>query len=186
MSLDATLGGDAANSFVTVDEADTYFSNHFSTAKNTLWSGLTSAQKESVLKRACQQLETLRVLDYELGYGALPLSLLERGYADYTIHRLYPHQLLSFPRNIDLDATSSAYIPQAVKDAQCEQAVYMVAYDDSILQARLNGVADETVSAGPVRIHTTYRAGGGISLIGPMTLELMRPFLRPTNRIQRA
>lgn len=185
MALDNTIGGSASNTYVTQVEADDFFANHYSTAKSTLWASLNAAQKESVLKRGCQVLDSLRVLDTEIGSGALPIALVQRDTYDLTLHRLAVGQKLNFPRNIDLVPNSiDGLIPQEVKDAQCEQAIYLLAFDDSAMSTRLQGISDQSVAAGNVRIHTTIKEGG--TFMAPLVIELMRPFLRPTKKIRRA
>lgn len=185
MALDITVGGTTSNSYVAQATADDFFNNHYSIAKSSLWSTLNSAQKESVLKRACQVLDSLRVLDTELGSGALPIALVQRDTYDLTIHRLDVGQVLNFPRNIDLlDGTYTGYIPQEVQDAQCEQAIYLLAFDDSSMSTRMSGVTQETIGAGNVRTHTVFKEGG--TFIAPLVLELMRPYLRPTKKVRRA
>jgi hypothetical protein len=184
MSLDKTIGGSASNSYVSVSDADTYFGNHWSTAKASAWAALSSGAKESVLKQACKLLDALRVLDSEFGYGALPPQFVERFTYELTIHRWGSDQKLNFPRNIDVDLNGSPFVPQNVPDAQCEQAVYLLAFDDTPIATRLSGISSETVSAGPVRVHQDFKPGG--TSIAPMALDLMREFIRPTKRVQRA
>lgn len=185
MALDPTVGGDASNTYADQAYADAFFQDHYSISKSTLWAGLTAPQKESVLKRACQVLDSLRVLDTELGSGALPIALLQRDTYDLTLHRLDIGQVLNFPRNIDLEpGTYTGFIPQAVLDAQCEQAIYLLTFDDSAMSTRMGGVSTETIDAGPVRSHSIYKSDG--TFIAPLVLELMRPFLRPSKKIRRA
>ena len=185
MALDVTVGGSASNSYVTVGEADKYFSTHYITAKKTAWSALSQPQKESALKRACQQLETLKVLDDELATGRLPIALMiDYGY-DLTIHRAEVNQKLQIPRNIDLDPFGIPLIPQEYKDAQCEQAVYLLSFDDSAIVTVTQGIVEEAVTAGPIKSYTKYSEGFAPTYIAPMVLELLRPFLRYTGRLRR-
>jgi hypothetical protein len=97
------------------------------------------------------------------------------------------NQRLQFPRNIDLDPAGDAIVPQNVKDAQCEQAVYLLSFDESIMAAQMQGIQEETITAGPVRIRQKFAGGAtsGIAL-SPMALDLMREFLRPTRKMQRS
>lgn len=183
MALDSTVAGQAANSYLPLEDADAYFANHYSLTKGSTWAGLAVSQKESVLRRACQILEKLRVLDQEYGAGAWPTAL-ERDLYLYNVHRYGIGQRLNFPRNLDVQPNGQPFVPQDVKDAQCEQAFYLLAFDEAPLQARLSGIAEESISAGPVRSDTTYRTDG--SMLAPMAMELMRDFIRPTNRVRRA
>lgn len=185
MALDVTVGGSASNSYVTVGEADKYFNTHYITAKKTAWSALTQPQKESALKRACQQLETLKVLDDELSTGRLPIALvIDYGY-DLSLHRAEINQKLQFPRNLDVDPTGTPFVPQELKDAQCEQAVYLLAFDDTALITTAQGVVEEAVTAGPIKSYTKYSEGSTPTYLAPIVLELMRPYLRYTGRLRR-
>jgi hypothetical protein len=187
MALVVTVGGETSDSYVSVAEADTYFANHYSTAKQTVWEGLSSAQKESVLRRACQQLETLRVLDDELATGRLPVAfVVDLFQYDLTIHRAEIAQRLQFPRNLDITSTNTVFIPQEVKDSQCEQAVHLLSLDDSNLLTLSQGIIEDAVTAGAVRTYTKYSEGRIPTYLSPMVIELMRPFLRITGRVRRA
>lgn len=176
MALDTTVGGANSDSYVSVTEANAYFATHWSTAKNTLWNTLNGVQRERVLRAACQVLEGLRCLDAEYGGGALPTALMDLEHYDVTIHRLGFTQKLQFPRNIDIDANNVGFIRQEIKDAQCEQALYLIAFDDSQISTYLQGVYEESVSAGNVRVHTTFNRRG--TMVAPMALQLMTPYLR--------
>jgi len=185
MALDTTVGGSASNSYVSVAEANTYFNNHYLAAKKTLWNTLAGPQKESVLKRSCQLLETLLVLDDQLSFGRLPVELvIDFGY-DLSIHRSELNQKLQFPRNLDVDPIGDPFIPQEVKDAQCEQAVYLLAFDDTTLVTLIGGIVEEAVTAGAVKTYTKYSEGQPPTYLSPHVIELMRPFLRPTSRLRR-
>lgn len=187
MAIDATIGGSASNSYVTRAEATTYFANHYSLSKSVAWAALTITQQDAALLRATQIVDGIRVLDTELGSGALPVALVAHDMYDLTIHRQMVGQILSFPRNIDLDINSAAFIPQAVKDSECEQAIFLIAFDDSALQTQMQGILSESVQAGPVSTSTHYGAAGAAgSYVSPIVMELMHPFIRPTRRLKRA
>jgi hypothetical protein len=184
MALDATIGGSTANSYVTVNEADTFFSSHYSLTKASTWAALSTAQKESALKRATQILDTLRVLDNEFSTGSLPLALVIDNAYELTIHRQLVGQRLQFPRNIDIDTGDVPFIPQNVKDAECEQAVHLLNFDEATLATQMLGITTESVGAGTVRIRQEFGRIG--TAHAPLALELMREYLRPTRRVQRA
>jgi hypothetical protein len=185
MALDVTVGGSASNSYVTVGEADKFFNTHYITAKKTAWFALGQPQKESALKRACQQIETLKVLDDELSTGRLPIALmLDYGF-DLTIHRAEINQKLQFPRNLDLDPAGIPYVPQELKDAQCEQAVYLLSFDDTPLVTMTQGIVEEAVTAGPIKSYVKYTEGSAPTYLAPIVLELMRPYLRYSGRLRR-
>ena len=186
MALVTTVGGETSNSYVTVAEADRYFQGHYSLAKASAWAALTQPRKESALKRACQQIETLKMLDSEYTTGSLPIELvLSSGY-DVSIHKLELNQRLQLPRNVDLDSAGVSYIPQEVKDAQCEQAVHLLTFDDAALLTVQQGIIAESVQAGPVQSYTKYAEGAVPTYISPMAVELLRPFLRISSRLRRS
>jgi hypothetical protein len=186
MSLDTTVGGPTSNSYVSVSEANSYFNNHYSVAKKTLWNTLGQPQKEFALKRACQQIETICMLDDELSTGRLPIALvIDLGY-DLSIHRAEFNQRLQLPRNLDVDVTGAPFVPQVAKDAQCEQAVYLLAFDDATLITMSQGITEDLTQAGPVKTFTKYAQGMAPTYLSPMVVELLREFFRITGRVRRA
>jgi hypothetical protein len=125
------------------------------------------------------------VLDDELSAGRLPIELvIDYGY-DLTIHRAEIDQKLQFPRNLDLDTTGEPYVPQDVKDSQCEQAVYLMSFDDTALITSTQGILEEAVTAGAVKSYTKYAEGRPPTYLSPMAIELMRPYLRTSGRLRR-
>lgn len=65
MSLDATIGGDSANSYVTVAEADGYFADRHDSGE---WDAITSPAKDTLLILAS------RTLDWRVNWIGLPLT----------------------------------------------------------------------------------------------------------------
>lgn len=186
MALTATAGSSTADSYVTTTEADAYFASHYLLAKSTLWANLSSARKESVLRAATRVIETLRFLDVADGDTGIVWPDPFAEILDYhaTITKLDDDQSLAFPRNLDVDEDGDGFIPPPVQEAQCEQAVYLLSFDDSALSAQFSGTSVEEVWAGTVRVKTTFATRG--SYVAPMALELLRPFLRSSTRIARA
>lgn len=163
MALTTTLHSATADSYVTLAEADTFFANHYLLAKQTAWDVFSSGQKEMLLRRACQVIETL------------PLE-------DQIFFRQVVDQALTFPRNADL--VDGIYVmPQIVKDAQCEQAIYLSVFDDSELSDQMKGVSNVSVSGG-VSMSTTYVGLG--SVVAPMAFALLGPLLRRSSQLRRA
>lgn len=183
MAIDATIGGADSNSYVSVVEADTYFKSHWSTTKMDLWLSMSSKQKERLLQMSTNVLETLRFLDQQSGGGGLPEPFADLE-SDVTVRRFYYGQRLSFPRNIDVASDGSGEIPIPVKDAQCEQAVYLITFDESTLATQYQGIIEESVVAGSVRAYSNYGRLG--TMLSPVAAELLRPYLRPTRRMRRA
>ena len=186
MALDVTVGGENSNSYQSIAGADAYFKNHYSLSKAAAWDELSTGRKESALKRACQQIETIKMLDSELGSGALPAALvLFEGY-EITVHKMMQYQRLQFPRNLDMDSDGVAFIPLEVKDAQCEQAIHMIVFDDASLIQSQSGIVEEAVTAGEVKAYTKYAEGKIPTYISSMAAELLRPYFRNSSRVRRA
>ena len=105
MALDATPGSSSANSYVTLAEAEAHFAERLHA---DAWGSAPDADKEKALLTACRRLEQPRYWD-----GNRP------AFTD-------PRQRLCFPRVIDTDAAGTFIIPQAVKEAQCEEALALL------------------------------------------------------------
>jgi len=103
MSLDTTVGGAYADSFVTVEEAYEYIINFAPDGSEdlTAWEALSEGQQELRLRIAAQLM------------GNLPL----RG------TKVYEYQALCFPRSAQSDVEE---IPLAVKEAQALTAFLVV------------------------------------------------------------
>ena len=184
MAIDATIGGADSNSYVTIVEADTYFKSHWSTTKMDLWLAMASKQKERLLMMSTNIIETLRFLDKNVGGGGLPEPFVDMMDSDVMVRKFYYGQRLSFPRNIDVTLEGDGEIPIPVKDAQCEQSVYLITFDEGTLATQYQGIVEESVVAGSVRAYANYGRLG--TMLSPVAAELLRPYLRPTRRFKRS
>lgn len=110
--FDSTPGSATANSFVSVTDADDYFSGRF---ENDLWTALPSATKQRLLATATRR------LDAENYYGS----------------RHSQTQSLQFPRDVVFNRDSYPYasneIPRNLKYATCELAYFALKQDDRIV-----------------------------------------------------
>lgn len=188
MALDATVAGEDANSYATLVEADAYFADHFSLAKASAWQALTDPQKERALISACNLLETMKVLDKEVGGSVLtlPAELRDDTLRLEPLMRYDAAQRLQFPRNIDIDSDLNPFIQEAVKEAQFEQAVFMLSLDEAALAAQNQGLVKQAIEAGPVRVYESYSGNANqATLFAPTASALMRQFLRRTRRFDR-
>jgi hypothetical protein len=192
VTLTSTLAGEYSNSYVDIAYCDAYWSGHYSTTKGAQWSALTDGQKTRLLIQACRIIETARFtvkvdldVDYSLVYDRRTHNVLSLA-EDQPAVKYYYYQALQFPRSIDRDTTTGeTYIPEPIKEAQCEQAVYTLNFDDSILANVLQGVATDSLAVGDVRIAQTLVRGG--SAISPVALEHLKPFLlKSSSTIRRA
>ena len=137
MTLDATLGGASANSYVTVAEADAYFATSFG---RTAWVSALPANKEIVL------IESTRLLDLLVSW---------KGYVKSDT------QALRWPRtyvpNIDGRyngvGTIESYISDSIVPKDIKNAVFELAYSllsNGGFQASENELSK--VKVGPVSI----------------------------------
>lgn len=102
MAVIATVGGTTSNSYVTIAEANTYFTNHL---KSSIWATLTTdEQRETVLTTAARHLNLLHY------YG----------------NQITLTQALKFPRLYRCFWSLPASIPQNIKYAQMEHAVDLI------------------------------------------------------------
>lgn len=189
MPFDSTIAGPTANSYAPVAEADTYFASHWDTAKANTWVALQQAQKERLLMSGTSRLETLRVLDQEIGGSIMPLPTAlwpDVSFFNGQIMRYDAEQALQFPRNIDVKLTSGAYtpfIPEPVKEALFEQAIYLMAINEDVLAAQALGLEKQSAQAGTVNTYESYTGRG--TTLAPMAVDLMRQYIRTTRRLNR-
>lgn len=127
MSLDATPGGTAADSYSTVEEADAY---HSARGHNAAWTGASVAEKERHLKWATRLLDT---------------------HYSYQGTRASAEQALAWPRRgvvLDGCAVAPTSVPLPLKGAVAEFAFRLLQEDWT---AGLGPVVDEGVQVGPLR-----------------------------------
>lgn len=188
LTLVADLAAENSNSYVTVQYADDYWAGHYSVAKASQWTALNGTQKVTALIQACRVIESVRFTDQ------LTLPTLDFNPAYYlTGGRLYnPNlipvksyytQYLQFPRNLDMNSSGGFYIPEGVKMAQCEQAVYLLSFDDSAIAMRLQGIEEDRLRAGEISTLQQLTAGG--TALAPLALEYLRPFFYKSSKARR-
>jgi hypothetical protein len=118
MAIDATTKGPAANSYVDVAAADAYFADR---PNSTVWSSLPdNATKEKYLKWAA------KMLDNRVVWPGNKTTTL---------------QSMMWPRTSVRDRFGWSFIfvyldpdvlPQFLKDAQCEQALFLISNDPTL------------------------------------------------------
>lgn len=138
-TLDPTIGGSAANSYVSVSDADTYFDER---PNSSTWTGETDAdKKERALIAATRRLDQE---DFE-GSPVNPLTGTSSGTT----------QSLKFPRYDVEDPDGWTYlhsvIPEPLKLATMELALaYLGASSDPLANTGLEGF--EEVKLGPITV----------------------------------
>lgn len=187
--IDSTVGGPAANSYADVAYADAYWVGHYNTTKGSAWAALTTAKKTAALIHAAAVLESIRftIPDRPRNYRQVSYFLhrgtglvVERPQSGEPVKYDY-YQSLQFPRNLDTDSDGDKFIPEPVLMAQCEQAVYLLSFDEGVAASRLQGISEETVKVGPVSVSQKFGGGSqgataAATALSPAAIELVRPF----------
>ncbi len=124
MAVDATVGGAGSNSYVTLEAAEAYFAGRLHA---DAWTGASAADKEAALLTACRHIEAcrLRVHRRPYGYPGEPPDVMGQPYDP--LAPVNADQALSFPRKKDLDSAGNVVIPRRVQEAQCEEALALLA-----------------------------------------------------------
>lgn len=110
------------NSYLTIEEANTYFAGRLG---SDIWTELSETQKEQALITATKRIDMLPFIGYKCS----------------------PSQPLQFPRffvdfSYALDFYTTAVVPQQVKDATAEEALTLVQYLDANGAEALNGAVN--------------------------------------------
>jgi hypothetical protein len=124
VAIDAAVSGANSNSYVTLVEAEAYFAARL---RGEAWTVASSADKEKALLTACRHIEAgrIRVHRRPYGYPGEPPDAMGRPWDPLALSN--SDQALSFPRQRDKDNDGHYAIPKRVKDAQCEEALAMLA-----------------------------------------------------------
>lgn len=160
MAIIATPGGADANSYVTQAEADAYFAARFGSA---VWTALDATGKETALRHATRNIDANRF----------------RGW------KVTTNQALEFPRYRPnwRDELGLVYpaneIPKVVKDACCEEAIWVAQHAKSGGSSPRQQLQSEGVSSFTVGdLSETYAgAGAGVQLLGPRAQALLRHWI---------
>lgn len=197
ITLNAKVGGthtDGTNSYVDVAYADDYFANHWNSTFVTAWDGVDDQPKANLLVAAARVIESARFTNivvhtdwrFHRYYNRLTMQIMNFQLLREPV-KFYFYQLMQFPRNLDIDPTTGAlYIPEAIKMAQCEQAMYMLTFDESALSNRIQGVTNDTISIGRGQIHLNQQYGSEGSMFAPTAYEMIKPYLVRNVRTRRA
>lgn len=112
VTIDATVAGHSANSYITLADAETYFEKKLYTQG---WDALTTDEKNTTLVEAAREIDTYLRFRGERYHNET--------YGDED------RQALQFPRDYYIggsaDVDGELYIPDEVKEAQCEQALHI-------------------------------------------------------------
>lgn len=118
MSIKTSIGTSTANSYVSVTDADSYFSTrNISTSWSNILSNSTGTLQATTVKEN-YLIQATREIDYNFKFFESKYNQGIIGSSDY--------QVLEFPRSSNTDADGDLYIPQEVKDSTCEQALWIL------------------------------------------------------------
>lgn len=192
IALDNSLATTTANSYVDAAYCDDYWTNHYNASKGAQWLALSPAQKAHLLVQAAKVIDTARftnfvpISEYALHYDRLTGQILDITLTREPV-RFYYYQKMQFPRNLDIDPVQQQlYVPEPIMMAQCEQAVYLLNYDETAVANRLQGVLNDTVDVGRGQVHLSQTYAQEGSAYAPMALEFVRPYLVKGGRMRRA
>lgn len=159
MSLDATVAGANANSYIAVAAADSFAGDDLGT-EATNWLAASSGDKEKALKRASRELD----------------AYLRSSWSPYSAT-----QALLFPREVDV-ASSVAFIPRAIQLACYQQAIYLIS-NANVLAAANTRRARGMSSASEPNVSFTEAPDDGTNELSPQALHYLAGFqtaARPT------
>jgi len=186
MTLDSTLSGDNSNSYVTVAYADDYFVNHYNATKSALWATFTTAQKEGLLIHAViLGIENLVFVAKNNFQSSIYDFYYDRRSHMYvtvsdwsTPYKAVSTQKLQFPRTLDIDSNGDYFIPEDVKIAQCEQAIYLAEeIDDETVESNSKGLKAESVTVGPIKLFQEFETSRQIKSLSPTSQQMLTNYL---------
>jgi len=153
--LDATIGGELANSYAELADADAYFEDD--PHRRELWLQHEPVQRERALRFATRYIDRLRLRGEVLSLG----------------------QALHFPTSETVDRQGEAYIPAAIQYAECEWALSLL---ENPPQSRIDRAAlrSQGVEAiGRPGLEERYAKGPALPVvpIPPEAYAFLRPWL---------
>lgn len=159
------------NSYVTLDEAEQYFSERLYTDE---WDNADAATKEKALLMACKRIERLQFrgmkADPENQTLQFPRALPATGTVLWNSERRFND--LQYPFGYNFGYIVQEKVPEEVKQAQCEEALALLKYGNSS-RIKLQEQNVESVDIGSVSEQYT----GLDRLLSKEAIELLRPYL---------
>ena len=135
VTIDATAGGASANSYITLDEADDFVEAMISSTDVSAWTTGTDDTRNRALTAAAQRLDRERFI----GARATDTQALQWPRTGVRKPDTYVNTYSTgFPFRISDDYFTDEEIPDQVKRAQIELAVYLKNNTDGISLSGLN------------------------------------------------
>jgi len=170
--ITCTPGGATDNCYVTLAQADAYYAN---TLRGTDWKQHGADAREQALIQATRRIEQLGGTPMDPDSPRRPL--FAGGPYDSNV------QVLHFPRTQDRTDAGVLTVPQALRDAVCEQALWLLeqrASPDLIDRRKLQEQGVATISMDG---HSeTYRGSRIPRDIAPAAWDLCQQFLQRTRK----
>lgn len=194
LTLINDIGGEKSNSYVDIDFGDDYWENHFSASKSAQWAALDDDKKSQLLIQACMVIETARFTEptdtdsaYHLEYDTVRKQFRSVKNTYGSPVKYFAFQNLQFPTTDTERVDGTLFIPQEIQSAQCEQALFLLNFDDSVLAAQMQGLKQDSVSLGTNSLSATQIYGGKGSAYSPIARAFVAPYiLKRTARLERA
>lgn len=187
--INCELASNYANSYVSLAYASSYFSNHYNPAFAQQWLALTVGQQSQLLIQATSDIEQLNFVQSHTSpyYHSVVDSkgrLLMLNTENREAVKYNYYQSLQFPRSVDRHQDGSVFIPPAIQMAECEQALYVLTFDQSLLSNTMQGMISNKVTVGSLSVSQQFSGGLGMNL-SPIVYARVKPYLRYGKRVVR-
>jgi hypothetical protein len=163
VSIDATAGGASANSYITLSEANTFVEAMISSTDVSKWTTGTDDTRNRALAAAAQRLDRERFL----GAKATDTQSMQWPRTGVRKPDTYVNTYATgFPFRISEDYFTDTEIPDQIKRAQIELAVYLKNNVDGI---GLGGLEDfKSVQVGSISVTPDKSGAIGADRVPPM------------------
>ena len=163
VTIDATAGGASANSYLTLSDAQDIVDGMVEDADVTAWASATTDQKNRALYTATQRLDRERFI----GARATNTQALQWPRTGVRRPDTYVNTYsVGFPFRISEDYFSETEIPDQIKRAQIELAVYLKNNTDGISLSGLNDF--KNVQIGSLNVTPDKTGAVGADHVPPM------------------
>ena len=163
VTIDATAGGANANSYITLSEANTFVEAMISSTDVSKWTTGTDDTRNRALAAATQRLDRERFI----GARATNTQALQFPRTGVRRPDTYVNTYATgFPFRISEDYFSETEIPDQIKRAQIELAVYLKNNTDGISLSGLNDY--KSVSIGSISVTPDKAGAVGADHVPPM------------------
>ncbi len=163
VTIDATAGGANANSYLTLSDAQAIVDGMVEDADVTAWASATTDQKNRALYTATQRLDRERFL----GARATDTQALQWPRTGVRKPDTYVNTYATgFPFRISEDYFTDEEIPDQIKRAQIELAVYLHNNTDGISLSGLNDY--KNVQIGSINVTPDKAGAVGADHVPPM------------------